>query len=77
MFFLRRNRSRPLMYAYIATLVALLVAVFVLHASGTELAIIRVARIVVVVAIVGAGAWLRRRDARTAQAAKQDEPPHD
>ena len=60
-FFLRRNRSRPLLYLYVATLVVLLVAAFVLHASGTTLAIIRIARIVVIVAIIGAGAILRRR----------------
>jgi hypothetical protein len=75
MFFLRRNRSRPLLYIYIGTLVVLLVAVLVLHASGTELAVIRVARVVVIVAILGVGAVLRRRSARavdTAQRSKLD-----
>jgi len=73
MFFLRRNRSRPVMYAYIATLVVLLVAVFVLHASGTTLAVIRAARIVVVVAILGVGAMMRRRRAREIDPASQRE----
>jgi hypothetical protein len=71
MFLFRRNRSRPLTYAYIATLVALLVAVLVLHVSGTTLAVIRVVRLVVIVAIIGVGARLRRRSARADQPAAE------
>jgi hypothetical protein len=77
MFLFRRNRSGPLFYAYIATLVLLLVAVFVLHVHGTTLAIIRVARIVLVVAIIGVGAMLRRRTARAEHAARQTESDRD
>lgn len=75
MLFLRRNRSRPLMYAYIATLAVLLVAVLVLHVHGTTLAIIRVVRIAVIVAILAAGAVLRRRNAR--DGAPQRDPDRD
>jgi hypothetical protein len=64
MFLLLRNRSRPLLYAYVATLVVLLVAAFVIHASGTTLAVIRIARIVVIVAVLGVGALLRRAKVR-------------
>jgi hypothetical protein len=76
-FLFRRNRSRPLLYVYIATLVALLVAVLVLHVSGTTLAIIRVARIVVIVAIIGVGAMLRRRNARVDPADTQPRSERD
>jgi hypothetical protein len=69
MFLFRRNRSRPLLHAYIATLVVLLVAVLVLHLSGTTLAVIRVVRLVVIAAIIGAWARLRRRNVRADQAA--------
>lgn len=68
MFLLRRNRSRPLLYVYVASLVALLVAAFVLHVSGTALAVLRVARIVVIVAILGVGALWRRRNSPAADA---------
>jgi hypothetical protein len=77
MFLFRRNRSGPLFYAYVATLVALLVAVFVLHVSGTTLVIVRVARIILVVAIIAVGAMLRRRNARAEDAARQSEPGRD
>ncbi len=49
----------------------LLVAVLVLRVSGTTLAIVRVARIVVIVAIIGVGAMLRRRNARVEQTGTQ------
>ena len=69
-FLLFRNRSRRAAYAYLATLVILLVLVFALHVSGTTLVIVRIARIVLLVAILGAGALLRRRNsAATADSA--------
>jgi hypothetical protein len=49
------------MYIRIAFLVALLVAVFVLHASGSTLQVLRIARIAVVAALVLGGAALARR----------------
>ncbi len=77
MFFLRRNLPRPLLYIYLGTLVVLLVAAFVLHASGTTLAIIRIVRIVVIVAILGGGALMRRRNAGAADAAPRHERHRD
>lgn len=71
MFFLRRNRSRPLLYIYVATLVVLLVAAFVFHAHGTTLTVIRIARVVVIVAILGFGALMRRRESRAGESASQ------
>lgn len=62
MLFMRR-RSGPLRYVYLASLVILLVAVLVLHVSGTALVIFRIARIVLVVAILGIGSVMRRRSA--------------
>jgi len=54
--------SRGLMLVRVALLVATLVAVLVLHANGTELVVLKVARIALVVAVLGAaGAGRARR----------------
>jgi len=55
---------RRLMLVRLAFLVPLLVAVFLLHVSGTALVVIRIARIVVIGLAVLIAAGLRSRRAR-------------
>ena len=60
----RRPRMRRLMLVRLAFLVPLLVAVFLLHVSGTALVVIRIARIVVIGLAVLIATGLRSRRAR-------------
>ena len=55
---------RRLMLVRLAFLVPLLVAVFLLHVSGTALVVIRIARIVVIGLVVVIAGGLRARRAR-------------
>ena len=57
----RRARWRLFLYLRIASLVALLVAVFVLHASGSTLVLLHVVRIALIGALVLSAGWARRR----------------
>lgn len=52
---------RRFVYLRLALLVPLLLAVFLLHLSGTDLVILRVARIVIVVLVLLVGGQLRAR----------------
>ncbi len=61
---------RRLMLLRFALLVPLLVAVFLLHVSGTDLVIIRIARIALIAALVVIGGWFRARRSRNS-----DPPP--
>jgi hypothetical protein len=62
---LGRGRGGRYMYLRVALLAAALIAAFVLHASGETLVIMRIARWVLLAAlIVGAGALSRRREQR-------------
>ena len=56
-----RTRWRIFIYLRIATLVALLVAVFVLHASGSTLVLLHVVRIALIGALLLSAGWARRR----------------
>ena len=58
----RRGRNQKLTYIRLASLVAVLVAAFAFHASGSTLAVVRIARIALVaVLVVGAGLIAQRR----------------
>ena len=57
----RRTRWRMFIYLRIASLAALLVAVFVLHASGSTLVLLHVVRIALIGALVLSAGWARRR----------------
>ena len=57
----RRRRRRIFLYLRLASLVALLVAVFVLHASGSTLVLLHVVRIALIGALLFSAGWARRR----------------
>jgi len=57
----RRTRWRIFLCLRIASLVALLVAAFVLHASGSTLVLLHVARIALIGALLLSAGWARRR----------------
>jgi hypothetical protein len=57
----RRTRWRIFIHLRIASLVALLVAVFVLHASGSTLVLLHVVRIALIGALALTAGWARRR----------------
>lgn len=57
------GRRRKLLWIRLAVIVALLVAVFLLHLSGTDLVIIRVVRIVLLVGVIVVFRALGRRRA--------------
>jgi hypothetical protein len=62
----RRSGMGKLMLMRLAFLIPILVAVFVLHASGTALVIMHIARIAVVALVALLGGWLRTRRSRAA-----------
>ncbi|HEY5261697.1 MAG TPA: hypothetical protein VIJ33_06255 [Solirubrobacteraceae bacterium] len=59
----RRGRNRNLIYVRPAFLLVVLVAAFGFHARGSTLVDLRVAGLVVVLLVVGAG-WVARRRGR-------------
>ena len=66
-FFARRGPGRwKLIPIQLALLAALLAATFAFHISGTELVELRIARLIVFVAIVVGFGWFSRRRAASA-----------
>lgn len=61
------RHGRKFLAARIALLAAFLIVVFALHPHGTELDVIKVVRVVLVVALLGT-AWALRRRERSAAA---------
>lgn len=57
----RRTHWRIFIYLRIASLVVLLAAVFLLHASGSTLVLLHVVRIALIGALLLSAGWARRR----------------
>jgi hypothetical protein len=69
LFGLGRGGARKYLYLRLALLAALLVAVFVLHLSGTALVVMRVARVALVIVVLLVARGLRMRGARRSELA--------
>lgn len=68
-----RRNLRRLVALRLLLVVPLLIATLVLHLSGTDLVILRIARIVLLAALVGGLALLRGRR-RLGESSESDEP---
>lgn len=74
--FRRGGNYRVVMVVQVALLAVLLLATFVLHLSGPALVELRVARLVIVVALVVGVSWFSRRRRQLDPPAEHDQLPN-
>ena len=68
----RSGGSRKLLAIRVAALAVLLLATFIFHVSGTALVELKIARVVILIALVVGAGWYSRRRRRVDASAERD-----